>query len=194
MTFGRIPRALVLAAACALPWRAAAQETPEEVALAYYGHFIEGRLPELTAMTHPRALESFKSTIIGAMEHDSAVDEGRPGVDELRRMRADSVYLWAIGAAPDESRIAALMAGWEMEPLGHLAQGDSVAHVVYTGRASIGGAQAAQTMAMTLRRHEGRWLVDPGDGLMGMMGSGVMYLLVAASMESQSGGGARPRP
>lgn len=60
-----------------------------------------------------------------------------------------------------------------MVPLGHLAEGDSVAHVVYTGRGRFAGGTASQTMAMTLRRHEGAWRVDPGPNLAGMMGAGV---------------------
>lgn len=194
MTFRRTLRAIPLLALCSLPSRAAAQQTPEQVAVTYYDHFIEGRLNELAALTHPRALESFKGTILAAMEQDPSQDEGNPTADELRRMPADSVYLWAIGAAPEESRLAALMVDWRMEPLGHLPQGDSVAHVVYVGRGSVGGAQVAQTMAMTLRRHQDRWLVDPGDGLLGMLGSSVMYLMLAATMESRAGRTAEPHP
>ena len=194
MTLTRLlGRALLLPALCASVG-AAAQDTPEAVAQAYFAHLREGRMQEFAALTHPRALESFKTTIVAALEQDTTAEAAEMDLETLRTLPADSVYLRMLTAAPEEARLGFLMADMRMEPLGHLAQGDSVAHVVYVGRATMMGAEAAQTMAMTLRRHQGRWLVDPGDGLLGMMGSSVMYLLVAASMEAQAGRGARPRP
>jgi hypothetical protein len=183
-----------LALIAAAPVCAAAQQTPEGVAVAYFEHFKEGRLQEFTALVHPRALESFKTAIVASLEADTSAAADGLDVEVLRTLPADSVYLRILTAAPEENRLAVLMTEMRMEPLGHLAQGDSVAHVVYVGRGSIMGAEAAQTMAMTLRRHGDRWLVDPGDGLLGMLGSSAMYLLLAASMEGQFGGGARPRP
>ncbi|MBW3573076.1 MAG: hypothetical protein KY467_18420 [Gemmatimonadetes bacterium] len=185
--------ALLLPLFLALPARAAAQETPEEVALAYFEHFKEGRLAELTALTHPRALAWFKNALITALEQDSA-DAADLDVDALRVLPPDSVYLRMLNAAPEGNRLGALMVDMRMEPLGHLAQGDSLAHVVYVGRGNLMGAEAAQTMAVTLRRHQDRWLVDPGDGLLGMLGTSVMYLLIAATMEGRTTGAARARP
>lgn len=188
----RWTRAAVLAAVLAAPAGLRAQETPEQVAVAYFEAYRDGRLEEMTALTHPRALEWFKDALVGALEQEPA-EEGLLNVDELRVLPADSVYLRMIGAAPPENRFAALMGDVRMEPVGHVPQGDSLVHVVYIGRGAFQGVESAQTMAMTLRRHEGRWRVDPGDGLLGMMGGGVMYLLLAASMEAEMGG-ARARP
>lgn len=180
-----------LCAAALLPVRAAAQQTPEEVAVAYYEAYRDGRLQEMTALTHPRALEWFKDTFVRALEQEGPQDdEFNPAT--LRALPADSVYLRMIGGASEEQRFAAMMADVRMEPIGHLPEGDSVAHVVYVGRGTMGGAAYAQTMAITLRRHEGRWRVDPGESMIGMMGASVMYLVVAASMQDQLTGTPQP--
>jgi hypothetical protein len=182
----RMRRGLLLLAACVLPAGAAAQETPEEVAVAYYEHYRDGRLREMTALTHPRALESFKAAIVAALEGNPDPDPAMDA-DVLRSLPADSVYLLMISASAEENRFAAMLGDVRMEPLGHLPQGDSLAHVVYVGRGTFAGVEAAQTMAMTLRRHQGRWLVDPGDSLLGMLGGSVMYLMVMATMDEESG-------
>lgn len=192
----RIGGGLALLAACALPARAAAQDTPEQVAVAYFESYRDGRLQEMTALTHPRALEWFKRTLLDALDQERRRGQAPPDadfdVDQLRALPADSVYLRMIGAAAPEQRIAAMLGDVRMEPRGHLLEGDSVAHVVYIGRGTLGGAPSAQTMAMTLRRHQGGWRVDPGESMAGMMGTSVMYLVIAAAMQGQLTG--RPQP
>ena len=166
----------------------AAQQTPEEVAVAYYESYRDGELARMVALTHPRALQWFKTTLVSQLEREAPTDDGF-SVDTLRGLSPDSVYLRMLSASGEEQRFAAMMGDVRMEPIGHLPEGDSVAHVVYTGRGSFGGGEMAQTMALTLRRHEGRWLVDPGESVLSMMGASVMYLVVGASMQAGMGGG-----
>ncbi|HEX8243772.1 MAG TPA: hypothetical protein VF541_09760 [Longimicrobium sp.] len=189
MGTGRWLAACAAAVLAAVPAALPAQQTPEEVVQAYFGHYREGELDRVVALTHPRALEAFKSTITRlialAGEEDSPFGE----MGDLENLPADSAYLvFMRGAASEEDDFRDIFGALRVQPVGHVLQGDSVAHVVYDAATEFSGVKARQMMVITLRRHGGQWLVDPGDSLMGMLGGGMMSLLMAAGMEAGMAG------
>jgi hypothetical protein len=81
--------AVLAAVPAALP-----AQTPEEVVRAYYGHYGAGELDRMVALTHPRALEAFKSSIGRMMAFIGDEDESLFGeLGDLENMSADSAYL-----------------------------------------------------------------------------------------------------
>jgi hypothetical protein len=174
--------AAMLVAAQALP----AQQTPEEVVQAYYGHYRAGELDRVVALTHPRAMESFKSGFARLMafaaDHDEDLPFGMMG--DMESLPADAAYLMFMRGAGEEEGFTEILGGLQVQPLGHVMQGDSLAHVVADASPEFTGVTTRQVMVVTVRRHGAQWLVDPGDSLMGMMAAGMMPLLMAAGMEA----------
>ena len=177
--------AVLAAVPAALP----AQQTPEEVVQAYYTHYRAGELDRVVALTHPRALEAFKSGF-GRFMALAADDEDSPfgEIGDLENLPADSAYLRFMQSADEDGGFEEIFGALQVQTLGHVMQGDSVAHVVADASTAFSGVTARQVMVVTLRRHGSRWLVDPGDGLMGMMAGGMMPLLMAAGMEAGMAG------
>src|SRR5688572_24136876 len=92
MTLTRIlPGALLLLAACALPSRAAAQETPEVVVQRYYETFRSGDFAGNAALMHPAALEELKTTLTGMAALPGATENAEFremfGVSSIQEMR-----------------------------------------------------------------------------------------------------------
>lgn len=186
-----IPRWTAACAAAVLalaPQALRAQQTPEAVLRAYYAHFRAGEMGGVASLTHPRAMESFRGTMLGLMAQvgeEAVQEDGMPSLEQMRTLPADSVYrLFMQGAQQEQEEFGELFATLQVEPLGHVLQGDSLAHVVYVARTDFMGHPTQQTMVATLRRHGRGWLIDPGDGLMNMMGGGVMTLVMSAAMQA----------
>lgn len=171
------------AAVLIVPPAAAQQQSPEEVAQAYFAHFRAGEMDRVTALTHPRTLESFRTFMLGMLGDEIQEHERFEGRTDLATMPADSFYLAFIEPDDDDEGIDVMFQTLEVQPLGHVMQGDSVAHVVYTARVALMDQPTAQTMVLTLRRHRNAWLVDPGEGMMGLIG-GLMPLMMSAGMQA----------
>jgi hypothetical protein len=178
MTANRILRgALVLVAACALPSRAAAQETPEAVVQRYYDTFRSGDYAANAALMHPAALEELKTTLTGMAALPGATEdvEFREmfGVSTLEEMRAlpAPVLFERVLRNQLEGEMRAILATTEISILGHVMEGDTTAHVVYRMRMNFGGQRLDQVQVMPLQRAEGQWRVLLTGSLAGMMGS-----------------------
>lgn len=189
MGTGRWLAACAATVLAAVPAALSAQQTPEEVVQAYYGHYRAGELDRVVALTHPLALEAFKSSI-GRFMAFAGDDEDSPfaGMGDLESMSADSAYLAFMQGAGEEEGFSEIFGALQVQPLGHVMQGDSVAHVVAEAATEFSGITARQVMVVTLRRHGSHWLVDPGGNLMAMMAGGMMPLLMAAGMEAGMSG------
>lgn len=177
--------ALILAAPAGLR----AQQTPEQVVRAYYGALREGNVSQVADLTHPQALEAFKTFVIGFVEGmGGAADEDMPiTVEEMRRLPADSVYqvfMAGVGEGLNQEEARSLLADMEVQVMGQVARGDSMMYVVYDATSSFMGTRTTQTMVLTLRRDGREWRVDPGEGLMNMMGAGVFSLMMSAAMQA----------
>ena len=185
MTIRRMLSPWLLAAAVLVsPAALSAQQTPEEVAQAYFAHLRAGEMDRVAALMHPRALESFRDLMVRLMEGEELHDSPLAGREDLATMPADSFYVALMSISGEEEEFRDLLHTLEVQPLGHVAQGDSLAHVVYAARMSFMSQEAQQTTLLTLRRHGGAWRVDPGDGLMNMMGGGLMMLMMNAGMQA----------
>src|SRR5688500_18895409 len=91
--------ALLLLAVCALPPRAAAQETPESVVQRYYETFRSGDFAGNAALMHPDALEELKTTLTGLAALPGATENaefremfGVSSLDEMRALPAPVLF------------------------------------------------------------------------------------------------------
>ncbi|HEX2076709.1 MAG TPA: hypothetical protein VHG08_03340 [Longimicrobium sp.] len=190
MGTGRWLAVCAAAVLAAVPAALPAQQTPEQVVQAYYGHYRAGELDRVVALTHPRSLEAFKSSIGRFMafagdEEDSPFGE----MGDLESLPADSAYLvFMQGAGQEEEEYRELFGALQVQPLGHVLQGDSVAHVVFEASTELSGVSAREVMVITLRRQGSQWLVDPGGNLLDMVAGGMMPLLMRAGMEAGMSG------
>lgn len=175
--------ALVAAAVVASPAALGAQQSPEQVVQAYLTHFRAGEMDRVAALMHPRALESFR-TVMLRLIGDELEETPLAGRDDVATMPADSFYLFFMEAGGQQAEFSEIFQSLQAQPVGHVAQGDSLAHVVYTARMDFMGQQAQQTAVLTLRRHGNGWRVDPGDGPMNMVGGGLMSLVMTAGMQA----------
>ncbi|HEX6373994.1 MAG TPA: hypothetical protein VF006_34010 [Longimicrobium sp.] len=189
MTMRRMLAPCLAAMVLASPAVLQAQQNPEEVAQAYFAHFRAGEMDRVAALMHPRPLESFRTFMLQMMGEDGLDETPLAGRDDLATMPADSFFLAFTESAGAQEEFGDMFSTLEVQPLGHVAQGDSLAHVVYSARLEFMNQQAQQTTVLTLRRHRGTWLVDPGDGLMNMMGGGLMMLMMSAGMQAGILGG-----
>lgn len=186
MTIRRWLAACAAALVPAVP--AAAQQSPEAVAQAYFAHYRAGEMDRVAALMHPRALESFRGFLLemgGEMLDDTPL-AGR----DLSTIPVDSIFLaFTEGEeAGDDEGFAEVFGTLDVQTLGHVLQGDSLAHVVYVGRLEFMGQPVQQTTLITLRRHDRGWLVDPGDGFLAIMGGGMMTLFMNAGMQAGMAG------
>lgn len=176
--------AVVLAAPAGLR----AQESPEQVVHAYYAHLRDGDAAGVARLTHPAALERFKTTILDLLRSSGGGDVDFPlKADELQALPADSAYqvfMSGVGEGMSSDEMRSLLEDLQIDVLGHVAQGDSAVHVVYDASATFMETTSRQTMVITLRRDGRAWRVDPGEGLMNMMGAGVMDLLMGSAMQA----------
>jgi hypothetical protein len=168
---------------------AAQQQSPEEVAQAYFAHFRAGEVDRVAALTHPRALESFRTFLLQMVDGEDLSDSPLAEVGDIETMSAQELLVAVMEGAGEEEEFGEMFNTLEVQPLGHVVQGDSLAHVVYAARLAFMNQQSQQTMVLTLRRHSSGWLVDPGDGLMNMMGGGLMTLMMTAGMQAGIAGG-----
>jgi hypothetical protein len=184
MTIRRWLGACAAAVVLAWPAAAAAQQSPEEVAQAYLTHFRAGEVSRVAALTHPRALESFRTVILQMVGDEDLSDSPLAEVGDVETMSGQELFVTFMGFAAEDQEFSSMFSTLEVQPLGHVAQGDSLAHVVYGARLAFMNQQAQQMMVITLRRQGSTWLVDPGDGLMNMMGGGLMTLVMSAGMQA----------
>lgn len=174
-TMPRVRAALVLLAACALPARAAAQETPEQVVQRYYQTFQSGDYAANAALMHPGALEELKNTLTAMAALPGATEEPEFremfGVNTLEEMRAlpAPVLFERVLRNQLEGELRAILATAQVNVLGHVMEGDSTAHVVYRLRMEFGGQTMDQVQVVPLERVDGQWRVLLTGSLAGMM-------------------------
>jgi hypothetical protein len=178
MTPTRILRgALLLLAVCALPSRAAAQDTPEAVVQRYYETFRAGDFAANAALMHPEALEELKTTLTGMAALPGATEDaefremfGVSSIEEMRALPA-AVLFERVLRNQLEGEMRAILASTQITILGHVMEGDTTAHVVYRMRMDFGGQSLDQVQVMPLQRAGGEWRVLLTGSLAGMMNS-----------------------
>jgi len=174
----RIDRgALLLLALFALPARAAAQDTPEQVVQRYYQTFQSGDYAANAALMHPGALEELKTTLTGMAALPGATEEpefremfGVQTLEELRALPAQVLFERVLRNQL-EGEMRAILATARVNVLGHVLEGENTAHVVYRMRMDFGGQTMDQVQVVPLERVDGQWRVLLTGSLAGMMSS-----------------------
>ncbi|HYJ81030.1 MAG TPA: hypothetical protein VEW03_15565 [Longimicrobiaceae bacterium] len=160
----RVP--LVLAALLLLPRLAAAQDDgPEQVAQRYFATMRAGDWRANAALMHPQALESFKAGFVRLAAPSEAAGAleavfGVRNVAELQAVPAAELYERFMRKSVSESSgMQELFDTAEFQVVGHVAEGEETAHVVYRLRAVTEGMEVTRLAVITLRRHQGAWKV-----------------------------------
>src|SRR3712207_8198905 len=110
-------------------------------------------MDRVVALMHPRALESFRTMMVGFIGDDALDDTPLAGREDLSTMPADSFYLVMMSGMGEDNDFSEMFRTLEMQPLGHVLQGDSLAHVVYSASLGFMDQATQQTTVLTLRRH-----------------------------------------
>jgi hypothetical protein len=167
-----LPALAVLAFAPAL----AAQETPEQVVQRYYETFRTGDFSGNVALMHPDALAEMKETMEGLASFPGATEEpefaamfGVRTVAELQALPADTLFARILRKQMQDEGMREVVQAMQVSVLGHVAEGDSLAHVVYRMRMSLGEMQVDQVQVAPLRQSNGQWRVLLTGSLAGMM-------------------------
>lgn len=174
--------------------QARAQETPEETASAYYGAIGDGDWSRVAALTHPRELDRLRAIIVAVVEELRDTTElGR--FNSFANTRADALAKLSVGdlaqlnrlppatvyerfLAGDEfleSILSSIENDAESDFLGHLSEGDSLAHVVRRARFTglrperpvikvLEWDEASRMDVLTLRRDGDVWRVVTDTG------------------------------
>lgn len=137
--------------------------TPEEAAGLFLRSVRAIRWSAAAQFVHPETLDRFRTTITLMSDADASgeVREYLTDTDSATyaTLGADEVFERAIGAMVDD--MPGLMHAFydrDDEILGHVPEGDTVAHVVYRTTGRISGA-VPEIEVMQLRRTAGGWRV-----------------------------------
>jgi len=173
-TLRALPALLLLAFAPAL----AAQATPEQVVQRYFDSFRTGDYAANVALMHPEALNDMKETLSGLVAIPGATDEpqfremfGVSTVEEFNRLTPAALFAAVLRSQLEDPEMRQILGSAQTEVLGHVMEGDSVAHVVYRMRMSMGEMQVNQVQVAPLKRADGEWRVLLTGSLAGMMGN-----------------------
>lgn len=167
-----LPALAVLAFAPAL----AAQDTPEQVVQRYFDSFRSGDYAGNVALMHPEALLSMKETMTGLIAIPGAADTpefremfGVSTMEEFNRMDPAVLMERILRSQLENPEMKEVLSTAQTTVLGHVMEGDSVAHVVYRMRMSIGEMEMDQVQVAPVKRADGQWRVLLTGSLAGMM-------------------------
>jgi hypothetical protein len=167
-----LPALLVLAFAPALT----AQATPEAVVQRYFDSFRTGDYAGNVALMHPEALQSMKETMSGLVALPGAAEEpgfqemfGVSTIAEFNQLDPAVLFERIIRSQLEDPEMREIMSGSQTTVLGHVMEGDSVAHVVYRMRMTVGEMEMDQVQVAPLKRADGEWRVLLTGSLAGMM-------------------------
>lgn len=141
--------------------------SPEEFARRAMNYLRDDRIDEFAKAMHPDALKSFKSSMTIALEMAEkegegddflALFDGIRGREEIETLE-DAAFFAAFfrGITALSPEIKQSLAGAETTILGHVKEGDSVAHVVYRMTLTLEGVKIAKTTVVSLQKTETGW-------------------------------------
>jgi hypothetical protein len=169
--------ALVAALLMAAPG-VAAQQTPEQVVEAYFRSFITADYAANVALMHPEALEDMKETMSGLAALPGAADEpefremfGVNSLEEFNRLTPAALFERVLRSQLEQPEMREILSGAQVTVLGHVMEGDSMAHVVYRMRMSLSAMDMNldQVQVAPVKRHDGEWRVLLTGSFAGMM-------------------------
>jgi hypothetical protein len=169
-------RALPVLAVLAFAPALAAQETPEQVVQRYFDSFRTGDYATNVSLMHPEALLAMKETMSGLVAIPGAADEpefremfGVGTVEEFNQLAPAVLMERILRSQLENPDMKEVLATAQTTVLGHVMEGDTVAHVVYRMRMSIGEMEMDQVQVAPLKRADGEWRVLLTGSLAGMM-------------------------
>ena len=140
------------------------QTSPESVALDLsqaYKHLDFDRVAE---MMHPEALNNLQEMVLDIMALDSTgsvaiifTGETDPAIiQNLHPQTSFSRFME--GLIQLQPEMAHAFTSLETEAIGHIMEGESLAHVVTRGKVSMMGTEVEHMEIMTMKRHNDGWL------------------------------------
>ena len=167
--------ALMVAVLAAAPGLAA-QETPEQVVQRYFDTFRTGDYAGNVALMHPEALASMKETMSGLASLPGAAEDpqfqvmfGVSSMEEFNRLTPAALFERILRSQLDNPEMKQMLSSAQTTVLGHVMEGDTVAHVVYRMRMSVGEMNVDQVQVAPVKRADGQWRVLLAGSFAGMM-------------------------
>jgi hypothetical protein len=154
----------------------AAQDTPEQVVQRYFDTFRTADYAGNVALMHPEALASMKETMAGLAALPGAAEDpgfnatfGVSSLAEFNQLAPAALFERILRSQLEDPEMREILSSAQTTVLGHVLEGDSVAHVVYRMRMNIGEMSMDQVQVTPLKRADGQWKVLLTGSLAGMM-------------------------
>ena len=135
--------------------------TPESVATAMYEAYGASDFERAATLMHPDALADLQNMLVAVAKDEPGMGQVFTGVESAEALAAlspEEVYTRFIGSIlkiqPDMADILGTM---EAEVVGHVAEGDSLAHVLSRSTMSTSGATVTQMQVVTVRQYDDGW-------------------------------------
>lgn len=148
----------------------AAQESPSDVAEAFYEAIGSHRWTTATATVHPETLDLFQYRMVSMLDADpdgalSQLVFSEPDGPSVRERASSDVFASILAAIErDTPGLIAILATNEYRPVGHVPEGEDLAHVVLRVTPYTNGSAPTRTIVVTLKRHGERWgILESGE-------------------------------
>ena len=145
------------------PVASAQTSTPEEVAAELSQAYKDFDLERAASLMHSDALTRLQEIILEIASVDStgevaAMFTGETDMDVINSMSAETAFVRFFEALMQiQPEIAEAFKSLETEVLGHITEGEDLAHVVTRGTVSMMGMEMTQMEVITLQRDGNEW-------------------------------------
>lgn len=142
--------------------------TPEDAARAAMIAMREARFDDYAQLLHPEAAAQFKEMMLPALAAASAEGEEADllalfnveSSQELEEMDSKEYFSRFLrGLVEMRPGFKDMLAGSELEVLGHVPEGETMAHVVFRGTMTVEDVTFTKTSVMTLKKADAGWLM-----------------------------------
>lgn len=164
--------ACFIASILILAANAHAAATPEELVDQYFRAFRSGDLEGMAALMHPDELASMQRELVPIIAHGIDAVESGTAVDPLQlKLFADTDSIDEISSESPQKFFVRFMS-WvgrmnpmmkesmreaTIETIGHVNEGENMAHVVYRIRVMAQGARVSQMNVMPAKKNGEEW-------------------------------------
>lgn len=142
----------------------AATETPEDVVRQYTEAMRGGEWQAAARLMHPEALEQFRRMLMPAFETDTPGRELRDqffdGLPSSRiRHLSDTTFFERFfrGMMTLSPELLGVVQGAEITMVGHVSEGEDIAHVVYRMQMKMDELTVTRLDVMSVKRHGDTW-------------------------------------
>ncbi|HEX6038482.1 hypothetical protein [Longimicrobium sp.] len=154
-----------------------AQDTPEQVVQQYFDTFVRGDYAANVALMHPDALTDLQEmmsgmvALVGTEGDDGQLREmfGVQSMEEFNRLTPAQLFERLLRWQLDKPEMREVLSGAQTTVLGHVMEGDSLAHVVYRMRMEVGAMSVDQVQVAPVKQSNGQWRVLLTGTFAGMM-------------------------